>query len=62
MKRESELPGRAPDLLEERLREVEAVASSTEFDLVAWIWMIVLGVVFPLGLIVYGWYSMASGR
>ena len=53
---------RRPDMLDERLREVEAAAASTDFDLVAWIWMILLGIVFPLGLITYGWYSMASGR
>ncbi len=62
MKNELEPPDLAPDLLEERLREVEAVAATTEFDRAAWIWMILLGVVFPVGLIVYGWASMASGR
>jgi hypothetical protein len=48
------------DLLEARLREVEATAPSVDFDRVAWFWMILLGIALPLALIVYGWY--AGGR
>lgn len=50
------------DLLEARLREVEASASSVDFDRVAWFWMILLGIALPLALIVYGWYATAGGR
>lgn len=52
----------ATDMLEDRLREVEASATSVEFDLTAWVWMILLGIAFPLGLIVYGWFLMVSAR
>lgn len=62
MKQEVVPPGRLPDMLESRLREVETAATSADFDLAAWIWMILLGAVFPLGLIIYGWYSMVNGR
>jgi len=51
-----------PDTLEARLREVEAAATSGDFDRAAWFWMILLGIVIPLGLILYGGYRMARGR
>jgi hypothetical protein len=62
MKHDPVTPDGRPDMLEDRLREVETAAASTDFDLAAWIWMILLGAVFPLGLIIYGWCSMVSGR
>jgi hypothetical protein len=48
------------ELLEARLREVEATASPVDFDRVAWFWMILLGIALPLALIVYGWYATAG--
>lgn len=50
------------DPLEERLREVDAAASTVDFDATAWFWMILLGLALPLGLIVYGWYETGGGR
>lgn len=48
--------GGQAELLEKRLREVESTASTTDFDAMGWFWMILLGVILPLGLIAYGWY------
>ncbi len=41
--------------LERRIAELEASGTS-EFDGWSWIWMLLLGVVLPIGLYALGWY------
>jgi hypothetical protein len=48
------LPALPPDL-ETRLAAFESVPTPGGFDAASWFWMILLGVVIPLGLLVLGW-------
>ena len=57
-----ETHGTLPDALDARLREVEAASPSTDFDAVSWFWMILLGLLLPLGLITYGWLASGLAR
>jgi len=45
----------SPDL-EARLAQAEAAARHNDFDARGWLWMILLGVLLPAGLIVAGWF------
>ena len=47
-----------PPELQERITALEDPArQGSDFDTVSWIWLILLGVVVPLGLLVWGWES-----
>lgn len=43
-----------PTALEERLAALEGIAT-TDFDRRDWWWMVLLGVLLPIGLVTVGW-------
>jgi hypothetical protein len=47
-------PALPPDL-EARLAAFDSAPAPGDFDAASWFWMILLGVVIPLGLLVLGW-------
>lgn len=51
-----------PEALEALLSEVEASAPSADFDARSWLWMLLLGVLLPVGLIAYGWWAAGGNR
>jgi hypothetical protein len=47
-----------PPELEERITALEDPArQGADFDAVSWAWLILLGMVVPLALLVWGWQS-----
>jgi hypothetical protein len=47
-----------PPELEERITALEDPAcQGADFDGVSWVWLILLGVLVPLALLVWGWES-----
>jgi hypothetical protein len=54
------IPPTAPALppeLEARIAAFESAAPRSDFDIVSWIWMILLGVAIPLILLIVGWWA-----
>lgn len=51
-----------PDELEARLNVVSAASEDRDFDARSWFWMILLGLVIPVGLIVAGWLYGPGAR
>jgi hypothetical protein len=47
-----------PAELERRIKELETGAQTgTDFDLASWCWIIVLGIVLPISLLLWGWFG-----
>ena len=49
-------PAWAPEL-EARIAALENAAPTSDFDGAGWFWMMLLGVVIPLGLLIVGWWA-----
>jgi hypothetical protein len=49
-------PALAPEL-EARITALENAAPTSDFDAAGWFWMMLLGVVIPLGLLIVGWWA-----
>ena len=50
------LPAQAlPPDLEARIASFENAAPTSDFDAASWFWMVLLGVLIPLGLLIFGW-------
>ena len=44
--------------LERRILALESgTEAGTDFDLASWCWMILLGIVVPIGLLLWGWFG-----
>jgi hypothetical protein len=44
--------------LERRIAALESGAETgADFDLVSWWWMVLLGVLLPVGLLLWGWFG-----
>jgi hypothetical protein len=44
--------------LERRIAALESGAETgADFDAASWVWMILLGVVLPVGLLLWGWFG-----
>lgn len=41
--------------LERRLAAVEADSDCKDFDATSWLWMLLLGIIVPAGLLIAGW-------
>ena len=56
-------PGSAeplPPELDRRLAAIESGAEAgSDFDAVSWVWMILIGVVLPVVLLIWGWVCQA---
>jgi hypothetical protein len=47
-----------PPELQERITALEDPAQQgSDFDVVSWVWLILLGVIVPFGLLLWGWES-----
>jgi hypothetical protein len=46
-----------PPELEARIAALENAAPTSDFDAAGWFWMMLLGVVIPLGLLMVGWWA-----
>ena len=47
-----------PPELQERITALEDPArQGSDFDAVSWVWLILLGVIVPFGLLLWGWES-----
>jgi hypothetical protein len=45
------------DDLETRLAALESAPAESDLDARSWLWMVLLGIVLPIGLIIAGWYA-----
>jgi hypothetical protein len=47
-----------PVELERRIAALESGAETgAEFDIASWYWLILLGILLPLGLLLWGWFG-----
>lgn len=45
-----------PPELERRLKAAADAGATADFDAFSWLWMALLGLVLPLGLVILGWW------
>ena len=50
-------PQALPPELEARIAAFENAAPASDFDAASWFWMVLLGVLIPLALLIFGWWA-----
>jgi hypothetical protein len=46
-----------PELLERIAALEDPARQGSDFDAISWVWLILLGVIVPFGLLLWGWES-----
>ncbi len=49
------MPDSMPPELERRIEALEREPTGPDFDASSWMWLVLLGLVLPIGLLVLGW-------
>jgi hypothetical protein len=51
------MPAPLPAELERRIEALERIKGSGDFDRASWFWLLLLGVVTPAALLLWGWWT-----
>lgn len=49
-------PRALPQELEQRLAAAAEAGATADFDAVSWLWIALLGLILPVGLVILGWW------